>query len=767
MLKLYKLVVLLFLTTFTYSQSTNTSCINAAPICANGISFTTGTNSITPAVGNNYDCVSFAANPSWYYFEIAQAGDIHMSLQGSNDLDFVIWGPFTDTTAAFNACGNLGNAPNPLGTVDCGFIGGNTEFPDIYAAAVSEIYIMMLSNFAGVSVNTTLTQTGGSGSFVCPPQSFYGAHIQKGTAYYDMNQNGLKEPGESSLPNVAIDITPLTNSFFTNANGDFYSSTNDSTTTNYTVSATLPNWSITNTPANYTFLLDSLNYTKDSLDFGFFPDSLYYHATMHAIDIPNHCITNNVGWFNFLNDGTEPIHVQAAITLDPDLVFVSASVLPDSVLNQTIYFSFDSIAVYKNISVQFTTNLNGNLSIGDMVQNQYHLSIFDYNNNLEKTYGDSTINSVVCSYDPNDKTSFIANNAAQETIAIGDFIDYTIRFQNTGTAEAINIVIKDTVDFNLDLNSFQFLSSSHLTEVTIDNNREISFLLHNIHLPDHISNEPGSHGYITYRIYPNLNLDPNTVINNTAYIYFDNNSPIITNTTLNKMACYILPDSTLSQNDQLLSVLNAPNYSYQWYLDSSILTNATAAEVQINGEGLYHIVIVNEYGCTSTAEFDFECISTIDSMAIIQHENNTLWTIDSVNYSYSWYLNGILWSGATDHFVTINGDGEYTVIIKNEYGCQATGTYNQQAVGLATYENKRMITYPIPAEQQLNIQMLGSNTGISNVKITNLAGEIMVFLKGNHSTNMTIDISDFSKGVYLITVSSDGESILTEKLIKI
>ncbi len=52
-------------------------------------------------------------------------------------------------------------------------------------------------------------------------------------------------------------------------------------------------------------------------------------------------------------------------------------------------------------------------------------------------------------------------------------------------------------------------------------------------LPDSTSDYEGSMGYFQYRIKPFPNLPNGSQISNTAYIYFDYNAPIITNTTEN------------------------------------------------------------------------------------------------------------------------------------------------------------------------------------------------------------------------------------------
>src|SRR5678815_3973762 len=61
--------------------------------------------------------------------------------------------------------------------------------------------------------------------------------------------------------------------------------------------------------------------------------------------------------------------------------------------------------------------------------------------------------------------------------------------------------------------------------------------------------EPNSHGGVVYRIMTDSLLPDPTEITNTAYIYFDYNSPVITNTTLNTITVTGLPIASLSASD--------------------------------------------------------------------------------------------------------------------------------------------------------------------------------------------------------------------------
>ena len=65
------------------------------------------------------------------------------------------------------------------------------------------------------------------------------------------------------------------------------------------------------------------------------------------------------------------------------------------------------------------------------------------------------------SYDPNDKTGFPLGVGATHDILPNQKIEYLIRFQNTGTDTAFNVVIRDTLSADFDILSVQSGVSSH------------------------------------------------------------------------------------------------------------------------------------------------------------------------------------------------------------------------------------------------------------------------------------------------------------------
>jgi hypothetical protein len=135
---------------------------------------------------------------------------------------------------------------------------------------------------------------------------------------------------------------------------------------------------------------------------------------------------------------------------------------------------------------------------------------------------------VIGSYDPNDITCLEGDQVLITDAE--DYLHYLIRFQNTGTASAINVRVDHTLDSKFDWTTMQMESLSHAGRVAISNGSEVSFIFDNINLPDSTTDEPNSHGFITYKIKPQSNVVLGDVINAVAAIYFDFNPPIITNT---------------------------------------------------------------------------------------------------------------------------------------------------------------------------------------------------------------------------------------------
>ncbi|WP_255474091.1 DUF7619 domain-containing protein [Pontibacter qinzhouensis] len=172
---------------------------------------------------------------------------------------------------------------------------------------------------------------------------------------------------------------------------------------------------------------------------------------------------------------------------------------------------------------------------------------------------------IIDSYDPNDKLVTPVGLTEQNYTATGANLKYKIRFQNTGTDVAYRVVVVDTLSQHLDLATLQMGTISHNYTFSVSGKGQpvLTWTFHNIMLPDSTSNEPGSHGYIQFSIQPKVDLPEKTAIENFADIFFDYNSPIRTNLTINRI--YDLPQEIKEQNrivaDDVIMTPTIANFS--------------------------------------------------------------------------------------------------------------------------------------------------------------------------------------------------------------
>lgn len=163
------LFLLFFLATGNYisAQGIPNLCNIADPFCSDvqgGVTFPASTNSPDAESGPDYGCLFSQPNPAWYYLQIANTGPIQISMFStpSEDIDFIIWGPFSSLSGICDP-----NALNASNIVDCSFSFLSTEVGNIPVAVAGEFYMFLITNFSNIDCNINFDQTGGTGSTNC------------------------------------------------------------------------------------------------------------------------------------------------------------------------------------------------------------------------------------------------------------------------------------------------------------------------------------------------------------------------------------------------------------------------------------------------------------------------------------------------------------------------------------------------------------------------------------------------------------------------
>ena len=371
-----------------------------------------------------------------------------------------------------------------------------------------------------------------------------------GNVFIDNNSDCIKNSGDANL-NSQIIANPGNRIAYTNWAGDYifnnlpfgtYTLTSSTNTNMIATCSTTLNSSINSGTPNST----NNNFSKEYIP-ATQPD-LYVSAYSMGI-VPGficrmNYLLHNYNTFNA--NGFFKVTLPSAFIPNITNAFPSVYTLS----GDTIIWNFTNInymGYNVNFYVDFTTPLGtplGSLFTSCMWA-QPSVTDLNYTNN---TYCYSRY--VTGSFDPNDKTvNPVGTGTTGDIPFITTDLTYLIRFQNTGNGPAVNIVVKDTLSPNVDVNTFEMLGSSHNYNIEILPGNILKWKFNNIMLPDSNSNEPASHGYIQYRIKRNPVYEPGTQIKNTAYIYFDFNEPVVTNTAINTIAYVTDIKSSSSIND--------------------------------------------------------------------------------------------------------------------------------------------------------------------------------------------------------------------------
>lgn len=181
------------------------------------------------------------------------------------------------------------------------------------------------------------------------------------------------------------------------------------------------------------------------------------------------------------------------------------------------------------------TNMMGNFSTGFLTQ---------FPEDDADEFVSVECREVIGAWDPNDKNGFPKGYGEEHLIERGQELEYLIRFQNTGTDTAFNIVVEDVLSPYLDITSLRLGASSHPYEFNILGNDTLHFIFENIMLPDSNVNESASHGFLKFRIAQMPDLDLGSTIYNEAAIYFDFNDPVITNKTDHTIGDHFIVNTT-------------------------------------------------------------------------------------------------------------------------------------------------------------------------------------------------------------------------------
>ena len=259
----------------------------------------------------------------------------------------------------------------------------------------------------------------------------------------------------------------------------------------------------------------------------------------------------------YKNKGTGPQSGNIYFNFDQNrMIYQNATIAPVSQSNGVLNWNFTNLLPFETKEITATLKLNTPthtipVNSGDIL---HYVAQIDGATDEKPLDNRFTLHqTVVNSFDPNDKTCLEGTSIAKTQV--GDYVHYLIRFENTGTGNAKNIVVKDEIDISkFDLSSLVALNGSHNFTTEIRSPNIVEFIFENIQLPfDNDHND----GYVAFKIKTKSTLNIGDTFSNTAKIYFDYNAPIVTNTYTTSVES-TLATSEIKNNKNVISIYPNP-----------------------------------------------------------------------------------------------------------------------------------------------------------------------------------------------------------------
>jgi uncharacterized repeat protein (TIGR01451 family) len=358
----------------------------------------------------------------------------------------------------------------------------------------------------------------------------------QGNVRYDSNTNGC-DASDSIYPSLKCSINDgtITGTIISNTAGTYSIPVGAGT---HTVTPILENpsyFSVSPATATVSFPTTASPFTQD---FCVAPNGVHHDLEVTIIPLlparPGFDATYKIV---YKNKGNQLESGSISLEFEDDRIdlVLANPIVSNQVLNM-LTWDYTNLQPFESREITLTLNVNSPMET-PAVNNGDQLDFTAIINPLanDEIVADNTSSLkqiVVGSYDPNDKTCLEGTTITPSMV--GNYVHYVIRFENTGTFAAQNVVIKDMIDTTkFDITSLIPQSSSHSFVTRITNTNQVEFIFENINLP---FEDATNDGYVAFKIKTKPTLVLGNTFTNTASIYFDYNFPIVTNTATTTVA---------------------------------------------------------------------------------------------------------------------------------------------------------------------------------------------------------------------------------------
>jgi|GEM_PF-5661563 len=453
--------------------------------------------------------------------------------------------------------------------------------------------------------------------------------IIEGFVFYDLNENGIFDAEETIIPNFPITYNNGESMTFSNVDGSYSAFVNPGENTiSIYVNPVL--WTPT-TPTEYITVLNFENQIIEQQNFGVVANIPNTSGIIHPINYGSICNTSSTHVLTLFNNGNVPLNGILEFEFPASANFLASTPEPVSQTGNTLHYGVSNLGVNQQAAITIIISLPGVEDIGNWMM--FESSLASADNPGVVLDEDISGFQLACAYDPNIKVESTGYGIEGWKIANDDLI-YTIHFQNTGTAPAQNVLLTDLLPPELQWNSLQPIASSHPFHLTMSslgtsNQGYAEFEFENIQLPDSVSDEAGSHGYVTFIIQQIPDLSPGTIFHNQASIYFDLNPPIITNQTINTIIDCNQVEAILSNSNGTL--MAEPSIGpVNWFYNESMLDHDHSSTFTPNSPGSYFFELPISAECI--VQSSPEIITRVDNNHIHDIYINPNPTSNNINW---------------------------------------------------------------------------------------------------------------------------------------
>ena len=559
-----------------------------------------------------------------------------------------------------------------------------------------------------------------------------------GTVYFDSNQNKIQDINEHGVPGVKVTLQPGQRSVDTNEEGNFLVLASEEEAQVLKMESP-ENWLLTTDSSQYTRLFFAGSASNSDLDFGISTDINKNDLSVNLSSDATRCNETVTFYIRYQNSGTTPLKGRIKLVFNDDVSYSTATQSPFNSQYQSpnlIYqWRFDTLQPFDFVDIKVYLRMPSQLHAGE---------VYDFNLiALIDSAGNEVIKDVfvysptiVCSFDPNDKIVTPPGVRQENFTLLDEKLTYTIRFQNTGNAHAVDITLLDTIDASMDLTTLKVVNSSFPVYTTIDG-QAVMFFFENIWLPDSLSNESDSHGFVTYEISPINGMADFTEVKNEANIIFDFNDPILTNETLNTFVEEICNDRFFE-----IDTVICDGTSYAGY----------------TATGVYSDTIKIGSTCDSISWVDLTVIQVATSLdSVIVCEGSSV-VIHGKEYiaETTGYIADTLYSveGCPQDI-----DSVYVNVLPAGLPPCLTNVNEPSNLAFRVYPN------PISANGKLQIELQEKNNPIDVILMIRDAHGRMVKTSKHLSTkSFTQELSDMGPGLYTLIIYTN-ETYQIEKIV--